>query len=182
MMKADKTRQYSLDIGQGFRDYLTRRMEEKRVCGEVVMVVPRPTEAVLVMTKAFYPEGVYRLPSGGIHRGEQVEDALNRELLEETGFALPVDRFLARLDYLLRCENREISFSSYMYLMQPTDETPRCSDAEEQITGFRDVPIAQLAVIAEQLRSLPGRWQDWGRFRAIAHGYVAKSPLLLGGG
>jgi 8-oxo-dGTP pyrophosphatase MutT (NUDIX family) len=136
------------------------------------MVLPRPTGKVLVMTKAFYPKGAWRLPSGGIHKKESPDEALDREMLEETGFAISVDRFLGKLDHILRCGDRRISFASHIYLMSATDEEPRCSDLDEQITGFREVSIVELHCIAHHLRNLPDRWGDWGRFRAIAHDFV----------
>jgi 8-oxo-dGTP pyrophosphatase MutT (NUDIX family) len=67
--------------------------------GEVCMVVRRPNGTVLLSIKTFYPRGAYRLPTGGIHRGEPILDALLRETNEETGLQTDVRRFLARIAY-----------------------------------------------------------------------------------
>jgi 8-oxo-dGTP pyrophosphatase MutT (NUDIX family) len=67
--------------------------------GEVCMVVRRPNGKVLLSIKTFYPRGAYRLPTGGIHEGEPVYDALLRETVEETGLETTVERFLARISY-----------------------------------------------------------------------------------
>ena len=56
-----------------------------RRTAEVVLIVPRPDDCVLVHTKEFYPSGIWRLPTGGIQRSETIERALRREAVEETG-------------------------------------------------------------------------------------------------
>ena len=66
---------------------------------EVVPVIQRPNGKVLTMLKASYPPGAYRLPSGGIHKGEPILDALLRESYEETGLRVIVRRFLAIIRY-----------------------------------------------------------------------------------
>ena len=63
------------------------------------MVIRRPNGRILLSIKTFYPRGAYRLPTGGIHPGEGVHDALVREAHEETGLDLTVERFLARIAY-----------------------------------------------------------------------------------
>ncbi|MDO8684795.1 MAG: NUDIX hydrolase [Armatimonadota bacterium] len=171
----DTVQEHTLEVGQEFFDFIKLGKEMKRTHAEVVMVIPRPDGQVLLMTKSFYPQSVYRLPSGGIHIDESAEDGLRRELMEETCLDLPVDKFLGELNYLFRCGNQAATFASYIYLMEPTSEEPNCADADEQITDFRYVPISDLPSIANHLRSLPGKWADWGRFRAIAHDFVAEN-------
>jgi hypothetical protein len=55
---------------------------------------------------------------------------------------------------------------------EPLAGTPQLSDSGELITAFKAVPVAALADIALQLRSLEGKYADWGNFRAIAHELV----------
>ena len=63
--------------------------------GEVAMVIVRKNGGILLNTKAFYPEGAYRIPAGGVKPGEPVEAALLRETAEETNLEVAVARFLA---------------------------------------------------------------------------------------
>src|SRR2546425_1084616 len=65
--------------------------------GEVCMVVRRPNGKILLSIKTFYPRGAYRLPTGGIHHGERILDALRRETAEETGLETQLRRFLAAI-------------------------------------------------------------------------------------
>ncbi len=57
---------------------------------EVVVVVPVEDDGRLLMIKQFrYPidSVVYELPAGKVDKGEELEHAAKRELLEETGYA-----------------------------------------------------------------------------------------------
>src|SRR5579859_602192 len=67
--------------------------------GEVCMVIRRKNGRILTMTKTFYPQGAYRLPTGGINHGESIFAALLRETQEETGLEVKVTRFLAIVLY-----------------------------------------------------------------------------------
>jgi ADP-ribose pyrophosphatase YjhB (NUDIX family) len=134
---------------------------------EVVLVVPRHSSRVLVHTKHFYPSGVWRLPTGGIRRGEKIEHAILRETTEETGNDLRPVSFLFHASY--RWEGVEKEFHSYAFLMTEPSSSIESRDPREQITAFRDVDREGILRIAERLETLGGSWRQWGLFRAVAH-------------
>jgi 8-oxo-dGTP pyrophosphatase MutT (NUDIX family) len=149
------------------------RSPEKR-SGEVVYVLQTAPDEVLVHTKGFYPAGTYRLPSGTICPGESVEEALHREVREETGLEVQIARVLGLIEYEFRYGDERIPFASWALLVQPTSrQDVRVADPAEDIQEFRSVQINELRGIARHLRSLPGTWHDWGRFRATVHDLVA---------
>jgi len=154
-----------LEVGEAF-------FEDVRSKGEVVMVIPRPGGKLLLITKPFYPEGVYRLPSGQIEGDESPEDALHREALEETGFEVGIQRRLGTVRFTFRTGARTLDYESHVMLTDTTSGEPSPQDPGEQISAFREVEPCDLQVIAEELAALPGRWSDWGRFRAPAHRLV----------
>jgi 8-oxo-dGTP pyrophosphatase MutT (NUDIX family) len=149
---------------------MMNKMNTKSRRGEVVMVVPNRQGHVWIHTKSFYPEGVYRLMTGGLEAGEEPHKALRREVEEETGFKIKIDRCLAVITYSLSGKGETLPFVSYIFLTTPIPGNPHPTDPEEPITEFQAIPVEALADITLQLRSLKNhRFSDWGIFRAIAH-------------
>lgn len=146
--------------------------------GEVCMVIRRPNGRVLLSIKTFYPRGAYRLPTGGIHHGETILDALLREAHEETGLDLEVERFLARIAYTAagRPESGSL-FHTFAFLLAERGGTLGALDQSEQIEDWREVAPADLGDVADFLDDLRtsgtldigGDWRAWGRFRAVVH-------------
>jgi 8-oxo-dGTP diphosphatase len=147
--------------------------------GEVVLVICRPNGLIILHTKRFYPAGVYRLPSGGIRRGERVLEAMWRETQEETGLEVEIERFLGLLEYEFHHRDERLPFVSYVFLGRERGGYLAPQDESEQITAFRAVAVDELATVAEALRALPDPWRDWGAFRALAHDFVAERSLAL---
>jgi 8-oxo-dGTP pyrophosphatase MutT (NUDIX family) len=148
---------------------------------EVCMVVRRPNGNVLLSIKTFYPRGAYRLPTGGIHHGESILDALLRETREETGLDAQVRRFLAAIDYRdAGAPSGPDIFHTFAFLMDETGGTLETRDTAEQIEDWIDVDPRSLADVADRLERITSResveiggdWADWGRFRAVVHRVV----------
>ena len=150
--------------------------------GEVLMAVRRPNGKLLLAIKTFYPRGAYRLPTGGIHHGESIHDALVRETKEETGLDTAVRRFLTAIAYRGRSSPAAPPlFHTFAFLLDELGGTLGAIDTEEQIEDWREVMPSQLraqagvleSLTSEGTKSIGGSWADWGRFRAIAHRAVA---------
>ncbi len=171
-------RRVDATIDDGFDDPIRRRDRT----GEVLMAVRRPNGKLLVAIKTFYPRGAYRLPTGGIHHGESIHDALLRETKEETGLETTVRRFLATIAYRGRSSPTAAPlFHTFAFLLDELRGTLGALDTDEQIEDWREMAPAELRAQADVLdalattgtRSIGGSWADWGRFRAIAHRAVA---------
>ena len=152
--------------------------------GEVCMVVRRPNGTLLLSIKTFYPRGAYRLPTGGIHRGEPILDALVRETYEETGLQTEVRRFLARIAYhSVDAPAGTPLFHTFAFLLDETGGTLGAIDTTEQIEDWREIEIAELPHVASFLDDLRmpgtvdigGDWRAWGKFRAVVHRAVAEA-------
>lgn len=162
-------------------DYFDDPIRKPDRFGEVCMVVRRPSGKLLLSIKTFYPRGAYRLPTGGIHRGEAVYDALVRETYEETGLEFQVRRFLARISYRAAgSPDPTPLFHTFAFLVEETGGTLSPIDTSERIEEWKEVEIADLPRVADTLDHLTtqgaedigGDWRAWGKFRAVAHRVV----------
>ena len=148
---------------------------------EVCMVVRRPSGRLLLAIKDFYPRGAFRLPTGGIHRGETIEGALRREAHEETGLRLRPRRFLAALTYR-HGVGGPVVFHTFAFLLHETGGHLASQDPGERIERWREIDPGDLAAVAralERIRDDAGdeipNWSAWGRFRAHVHRAVAEA-------
>ncbi len=140
--------------------------------GEVCMVVRRANGRLLTATKTFYPPGAHRLLTGGIHHGERIEDALVRELYEETGLETAIRQFLAVVAY-----TNAPPFASYAFLVDEIGGTLGATDPDEQVAAFHEIGVEDLPERIAALEGLDGTnreqgigsWRAWGHFRAAVH-------------
>jgi len=149
--------------------------------GEVCMVVRRRNGKVPLSIKTFYPRGAYRLPTGGIHHGERILDALRRETEEETGLETETKRFLAWITYRpVSAPDGPPLFHTLAFLLDETGGRFHTSDLAERIEEWIEVDPAALRDVADRLdhmgsapsQDIGGDWADWGHFRAIVHRVV----------
>ena len=157
-----------------------RRVRRKRRA-EVVMVVRTRDGRFVIHTKSFYPNGTYRLMTGGIKLGEDLEVAARREALEEIGHDVTIDRFLAVQHHTFVCGKERLPFTSYLFLMAAEDKPLQATDTTEDIADYRTVPLVGLIKVAEQLEQLAPDWIDWGRYRATAHRLTVEVLTTHGG-
>ncbi|MCA9754234.1 MAG: NUDIX hydrolase [Candidatus Eisenbacteria bacterium] len=138
---------------------------------EIVMVLPR-AGGVLLHTKRFYPNGIYRLPTGGVNDEEHILDAARREVREETGLQLEPTRFLFHLRYPGRPGAPRRGFHSFGFLYPESDGPIEPEDTGEEIDDWRVVSWANLPETIFGLENLESGWIGWGQFRALAHSFL----------
>ena len=140
--------------------------------GEVLLLVERSDGDLLLHTKDHYPDGGWRLLSGGIRYDEEVLEALAREIHEETGVTGADFTYLGMLGYDLRHRRNQLAFASYLFHVPIGDAQPEVTDPDEAISGFRWVGPERLGDVAERLRTVEPPWRDWGSFRAVGHDFA----------
>lgn len=62
----------------------------------------------------------YCLPGGGIEIGERIEEALHREIREETGISIQVQRFAFYREDFFYYDPLDVAFHSFMFFFQCT--------------------------------------------------------------
>jgi len=163
-------RAYNVQADEYIYSYRWQRESDRRA--EVVFAIRDDAGRYWVHAKPHYPAHIFRLPSGGIHWDELVDTALLREVEEETGLPVEVERFVGLVEYRFWRQQSSVAFASYVFALRSLrDARPVCR-AGEAISDFRAVTPNQLAQIAVDLRSLIGDRRGWGQWRAVAHDLV----------
>jgi len=137
-----------------------------RAHGEVCMAILRPNGRILLHTKRSYPNGVMRLPSGGIKPGEDIEHALMREIWEETNLECTIDRFVAVIQY--EDAATKAAFRTNLFFLREISGDLRSNDPTEHITEWCEASPGELLTYADVLARMNTGWSNWGLFRAAA--------------
>ena len=172
-------RAFTIETDPYVRAYRGRKDPDRR--GEVVFAIRQPSGEILLHKKHRYELPIYRLPTGGIQCCESVEEALFREVAEETGQDVVLRRFLGLLDCRFVSPRSSVHFASYVFYLESLSEELRPTDLVE-VAGFRTVPVGDLGAVARSLRNLNHARRCWGYWRSLAHDLVgealASSPGL----
>jgi 8-oxo-dGTP pyrophosphatase MutT (NUDIX family) len=143
--------------------------------GEVAMIIERSPGWVLLQTKANYPPGTFRIPTGTICKGEPPEDCMRRELMEEANLTPGRSEELFQLVYNLK--GARSGFTTFGYLIQEPAGELMPIDKKEAITGWREAQLAELPDVARDLRRLEAPRAGWGLFRSAIHQLLAQIML-----
>lgn len=76
-------------------------------------------EYVVIQKNQYANTGIYRAPSGGAKVGESLEDAAYREMYEETGLKVQLNRFVLDMHLDIICKNENIPWRSLVFLAEP---------------------------------------------------------------
>lgn len=120
----------------------------------------------------------YDLPGGGQHPLETMEDAVRREVLEETGYSIVIDRFAALTEeistdpHVLEHYPQYAHRIAHIFLAHPESDVPgECTETD--ITQVESVWVTPEEADRLYLRPLTLN----GRFREIL---ASEHPLYLG--
>lgn len=80
---------------------------------DVTLCIQRDSDIALIR-KPGYPEGAFRLPSGGVHPEESFLDGARREALEETGLDVKVDQYPLRVHVRFFCGSDDASWATHV--------------------------------------------------------------------
>jgi len=72
-------------------------------------------DGYIFISKAFYPPGLFRAPSGGVNFGEDFEEGAKREAREETGVEIELEIFMLIIDVQFKSEDDFLDWRSYIF-------------------------------------------------------------------
>ncbi len=104
---------------------------------------------IVVNRKHNYPPSIYRIPSGGIHKGETFEAGATREAYEETGLRIKLVRYILRVLAHLTYQGEEVEWISHVFLARSIGGKLRPIDSKE-IAGVRLAELEELQTTLHQ--------------------------------
>ncbi|MBU0982456.1 MAG: NUDIX hydrolase [candidate division Zixibacteria bacterium] len=88
-------------------------------------------DRIIVIAKHFYPPELYRAPSGGIKPGESIEAGALREMWEETGCRVELERFLLMTDAVFTSGENSVEWRSFVFLARYVEGDFEFTDTDE---------------------------------------------------
>lgn len=172
------------EVSEGYFNKVATSVKTDRR-GEVVFCVIRPNGRAILITCSEYPEGIYRIPTGGIGHEEDILEAVHREAKEELGLDTEIIGFDGVLKIKFQHKNESVMFYSYLFIVRETGGRLLLDATDDEISQVEEADINGLIQAAEKLKSIQGSWHDWGLFRyETTHAsieYLQVHPDLLKG-
>lgn len=165
----ERTIRYS---SSSFFNRMKRSVQNDRR-GEVVFCVIRPNGKIITTTCEEYPQGIYRIPTGGIGHNEDIVKAVFRETMEELGLHTEVFKFIGAIKIRFEHQGDHVMFYSYLFILKETGGRLLVDASDDEISEVKEVDIDGLEQVVNSLGSITGRWSDWGKFR-----YVTTNAIL----
>lgn len=133
--------------------------------GEVVFAVERPNGRIVTVTSREYPEGVFRVPTGGIAYGEDILSAVHREVGEELGLSVEVERFIGVLAFRIWHGTESFPFYSFLFHLRETGGRLLEDATDDEVSAVREADADDLSELSARLMGIRPDWRDWGHFR-----------------
>jgi len=122
-----------------------------------VGVLVKRADRVLLVRRRFDPgRGKWSIPGGLVELGETVRDAALREVYEETGLNVRLDRLLGVVDYIERDERGRVRFHYVLVDFLAYVEEPKEVRPSEEFIEVKWVKASEVSRydITDSLRSL----------------------------
>lgn len=109
---------------------------------DVTFFIRDPAGRIAAIRKPSFPPGAFRVPSGGVRRGEEFLAGVQREALEETGLRIELERYLLRVRATFTHAGDAIGWTSHVFSARGEGELrPRDTD---EVAEARWVTTAEL--------------------------------------
>jgi 8-oxo-dGTP pyrophosphatase MutT (NUDIX family) len=114
----------------------------------------RKDNKYIFIAKHFYPEGLYRAPSGGVNPDEDFRDGALREAYEETGVNVELEKYILRINVLFKSDNYSIDWTSHIFTARYLSGEISPLDTDE-IREARLVHESEFPVLIDIMKKSP---------------------------
>ena len=114
-----------------FECALVKRTEAKGRLHDITCFIQQDDGYVVIQKHQYARSGIYRAPSGGAKAGESLYDAAIREMYEETGLTIQLERFVLSMHLDVICKDRTIPWRSLVFLATPVGGEMKPIDTRE---------------------------------------------------
>ena len=174
-----KPRRWAVSVFAFPDEFYMIRGSQKNGRNHDVTVYVRKDDRIIVNAKHFYPPGLYRAPSGGVEPGEAFIEGAKREMREEIGCEIELDRFVLRTAvdfYLMRPDgtvdtDEVINWRSFVFTARYVDGDFDFSDRHE----IREVSTAGREDFERFSRTMRRTAIGGFHYRAALHDQVSLS-------
>ncbi|MCX6836010.1 MAG: NUDIX hydrolase [candidate division Zixibacteria bacterium] len=161
-------REFRFDVPQREVDRI--RSSQKSGRNHDVTLYIRKDNQIVVIAKHFYPPGLYRAPSGGLHPGEDFETGIAREVSEETGCSITLDKFLLQTSVTFGNDHDSVFWRSFVVLADYQSGDFQFTDTHE----IREVRLADWSEFESFGRIMREMNIGGLRYRAALHETVVE--------
>jgi len=109
-------RETRFEMGESEFDGLKRSQKHGR--SHDITLFIRKGDEFIVNAKHFYPENLYRPPSGGLEPGEDFVEGALREAKEETGCDVRLDKYILRINVEFYNNSESVLWTSHIFLAE----------------------------------------------------------------
>jgi 8-oxo-dGTP pyrophosphatase MutT (NUDIX family) len=99
-------------------------------------------DGYIFIAKPFYPPGLFRAPSGGVHPDEDFEAGAKREAIEETGVQIELVKYILRIEARFESSYDFIYWTTHIF-------TARYLSGNIEPQDKREISVARLVHLDE---------------------------------
>ena len=118
----------------------------------VYAVIPDPEKKQIVLVQA--PNGAWFLPGGEIEAGEDHQEALKRELIEELGFTAEIGSYFGQADEYFYSRHRDTYYYNPAYLY----EAISFQEIQKPLEDFNHIAWFPIDEAIEKLKRVSHKW------------------------
>jgi 8-oxo-dGTP pyrophosphatase MutT (NUDIX family) len=130
--------------------HMVRRSQHAGRAHDLTMFIFKD-DKMLFIAKHFYPQGLFRAPSGAAKPGEGIIAGAIREAYEETGTQIAIERYILRIKVRFICGDDHIDWTSHVFTARYIGGEIDPEDKRE-IRAARFVDVDEIPRFAEIMR------------------------------